>query len=260
MRYSVTKPVSLDTADQDRDSVSVGEVLPALEGRSLGVLLYGSRARGAYRPDSDVDVLQLVPSRPRSYSRGRVNVASYTPDHLMHLAREGSLFVRHLHDEGIILQDSRGLLSNVLNQYRAPASYDRLKREMGVILTALSTVDPQLASAGMTRLAVYAARTALYVNAAESGRLTFDTEKASADCGVPELASLLRTCFPEDGMTVTSIGQRLLEVRPPADTPADLPAIAVWSLGRFPLAARLLEVALAGESQISYTSLTLPPA
>src|SRR5438477_358219 len=82
---------------------SMDEVWFALSGPSLAVMLYGSRARGVSRPDSDVDVLQLVRDRPRSYSVGRANVAAYTPDHLAALAERGSLFVRHLRDDGVVL-------------------------------------------------------------------------------------------------------------------------------------------------------------
>jgi len=246
------------TTDVKQDSLWQNEILPALSSDRLGSLLYGSRARGAHRPDSDVDVLQLVPSCPRSYSRGRVNVTSYTPDHLIHLARRGSLFVCHLWQEGVILEDPFGTLSTILRNYKAPTSYDPLKTEMAVVLAATATLRPEDFSTGMLRLAIYATRTMLYINAAELASLTFDTQRAANACGVPELASLLRTRRSQDGPVLSVIGQQLLSTDPPEDIPADLPSIAVWSIARFPLAAQLLQLAIAGESQIPYTILTLP--
>lgn len=253
------QPLSSPTVDHERDTLWSDEILPALTSDRLGTLLYGSRARGGHRPDSDVDVLQLVPSRPRSYSRGRVNITSYTPNHLLYLARQGSLFVCHLRQEGIVLEDS-GILSAILEAYRAPSNYDRLKTEVAVVLAAISSLSPEDFSPGMLRLAIYTTRTALYIKAAQLERLTFDTQRAADVCGIPDLGPLLRTRFTQDGHMLSAIGQHLLGLNPPKDIPTDLPAIAVWSIGRFPLAAQLLQVAIAGESQIPYTSLTLPLA
>src|SRR6266516_788528 len=114
MRNRTVPPTSAAQRPWGVDEASAGEVRSALTGESLAVMLYGSRARGRPRLDSDVDVLQLVPSRPGSYSVGRVNVAAYTPAHLMLLARRGSLFVRHLRDEGILLEDPKGVLARIL--------------------------------------------------------------------------------------------------------------------------------------------------
>jgi hypothetical protein len=235
------------------------EIRCALTGPSLAVMLYGSRARGVARPDSDVDVLQVVPDRPRSYSMGRVNIAAYTPAHLMLLAQRGSLFVRHLRDEGIVLQDFDGLLADILAAYQQPKGYERLKGELAVAFAATSVADADAFSAGLLRLAVYSVRSALYIRAAESGRLTFDVERASNDCGVPHLPELLRSGRREDARLLGSIGLQLIGVPVPADMPTDLPSLAVWSRDSLPLAARLLEAVVAGEAHIDYTSLTLPP-
>lgn len=235
------------------------EVRAAIQGNSLAVMLYGSRARGDARLDSDVDVLQLVPDRPRLYSMGRVNVAAYTTDHLLLLAQRGSLFVRHLQDEGIVLDDPQGALARVFAEYQPPASYEALKRELVLTLTAVSAVDAGDFSAGVLRLARYAVRTALYVRAAESGELTFDVTQASLNAGIPELPRLLRSS-PEDVQLLRSIGFRLLGMPPVAGAPRDLASLAVWALDDYPLASRLLEAALTGETQIDYTAFTLPPA
>jgi predicted nucleotidyltransferase len=245
---------------QQGETVLTEEVWSALRGPSLAVMLYGSRARGVHRPDSDVDVLQLVPSRPSSYTEGRVSVAAYTSAHLMLLARRGSLFVRHLRDEGVVLEDRCEVLAEILAAYRPPADYEALKRDLALALAATSATGAGAFSVGILRLAVYSARTALYVRAVESGHLTFDVERASAACGTPKMAALIRSGRPQDVPMLRSIGLHLLDVAAPAGAPADLPALAVWSRDAYPLASRLLEAVLAGETRIDYTSLTLPPA
>ena len=47
-----------------------------------------------------------------------INVTVYTVAHLTDMAMRGSLFVRHLIDEGIVLSDPHNLVSNALEAYR----------------------------------------------------------------------------------------------------------------------------------------------
>ena len=69
-------------------------VLSELGDDTSGLMLYGSRARGTSRDDSDIDVLQLVQKNPRSYAIDSMNVTVYTAAHLTKMAVRGSLFAR----------------------------------------------------------------------------------------------------------------------------------------------------------------------
>ena len=108
-----------------------------LSGPSIAVMLYGSQARGE-RPDSDVDVLQVVEDRGRVYSVGEVNVSAYRAAHFRELASRGSLFVRHLRDEGVVLSDPDRVLQQILSEYLEPASYGALRAELAVVVSALT--------------------------------------------------------------------------------------------------------------------------
>ncbi|MDQ1294874.1 MAG: hypothetical protein QG608_2759 [Actinomycetota bacterium] len=232
----------------------------ALQGTSHAVMLYGSHARRRARTDSDIDVLQIVPHRPRSYSQGPVNVTAYTSEHLTELASRGSLFVRHLSTEGRILQDTDSVMERILDAYRPPRDYTALRKEVAVALHALRENDfPEGNVVGAVRLARYLTRTALYITGAEDGVRSFDVDDLTHHVGAPQMSLLLRCAGPQDPGPLVTQGLSLLG-NPPKDPdmPRSLVAITIWSLDRYPTAASLLECLLAGEAAVDYSALTLP--
>ncbi|MEU8207170.1 nucleotidyltransferase domain-containing protein [Streptosporangium sp. NPDC049046] len=233
-------------------------IYPHLEGESIAVMIYGSRARGSARADSDIDVLQIVKDRPRSYSYGRINVAAYTIDHLKLLAVRGSLFVHHLKNEGRIVDDPENVLADILDSFRPPKNYSRLKRNLCLALAGTEVSDANQYATSLLRMTIYAVRSAVYIKCAELGDLTFDRDRSAEIAGFPQLADLLRTHHPEHIRELRDFGYKLLGQHPPNDTPNNLPSLAIWAKDDYPLASRLLELALAGASTIDYTSLTLP--
>lgn len=235
-------------------------VLSELGDVGCGLVLYGSRARGTSRDDSDIDVLQLVEKDPRSYAIDSMNVTVYTAAHLTAMAVRGSLFVRHLIDEGIVLSDPYGLVASALGAYQEPPTYARLKTELRVLLDAMSKADAAQYRPLLDNLARFTVRSALYVRTAEVGDPVFDVEAAARAVGLPDVAALLRSSIVEDLQTLIDIGVQLLDVPLPTDIPKTLQAITVWSIGRYPLVSKQLEHAIAGNAQIDYSLLTLPPS
>jgi predicted nucleotidyltransferase len=235
-------------------------VLSELGEEKCGVVLYGSRARGSFREDSDVDVLQLVEESPRSYSVGSMNVTVYTVAHLTDMAMRGSLFVRHLIDEGIVLSDPHNLVSNALEAYREPDSYVRLKTELRLLLEAMAKPDAAQYRPLLDNLVRFTVRSALYVRTAESGKPLFDLDEAAHAVELPQIARLIRCSIVEDLGEIISTGVRLLDVPLPKNVPNSLHAITVWSIDRYPLVFNQLEHAIAGNAQIDYSLLSLPPS
>lgn len=86
------------------------------------VAVIGSVARGDARPDSDIDLLvvtdqpvrTLVAALPDWLRRSRVSLIVRSASVLDVLAREGSVFLRHVCAEGVVLHDPRGVLGDVL--------------------------------------------------------------------------------------------------------------------------------------------------
>lgn len=152
-----------------------------LDGPSVGVMLYGSYARGDQLPGSDIDVLQLVNRFRPSYQKGKLAASVYTYAHLRKLSEKGSLFILHLLSEGRIVLDPQHTLKSILEAYRPPSSYDSLRLNLRTA-SAILDVD---ASAfltnpiGFSRLALYLLRTEAYTRCVEAGQPTFSMAKVA---------------------------------------------------------------------------------
>lgn len=239
------------------------DVLDALEGISLGVMLYGSRARGTADPGSDVDVLQLVPSNPGAYKRGQIAVTAYTPAAMHAMAQNGSLFVLHLIREGLVLDDPSGVLGRALRSYRQPRSYDPLWREIRNASMALAVEDEEFMQyhVGLGRLGLYLLRTSLYVDAISADIDTFDVEVAAKKLGKGHLVDVLRarrldTLSPEDCLKVRGAVLEHFSVARGGET---LSQLAVRFARDSHHAAALVVQVLSTTEQVDYVGLPLPP-
>jgi hypothetical protein len=236
------------------------DVLAHMTRPNLGVILYGSQARGTSRYDSDIDVLEIVERAPHSYSIGQMNVTAYTAQHLSTLASRGSLFVRHLVDEGMVLADPAGLVAETLRAYVEPKSYEPLKLELRLLLKAITSPDAAQYRPLLDNLAKFTVRSALYIRGAESSHLAFDLERAASQAGAAGLAATLRSPVLRDLADLVEAGVRLLDTPLPDGVPSSMHSIAIWSASRYPLVAGQLEQTIAGNAKINYSLLTLPPS
>jgi len=236
---------------------SVERALNAVRIDACAVMLYGSRARGTERPDSDIDILALVETKPGSVQFGNVSITYYTSAHLLHMAESGSLFIKHLRDEGSCISDPAGLLNSIFAVYTPRSNYDSLRSDLAAVLSALSVSDRKYYADGLIRAGVWAARSAVYVVGAEREELSFDTLTACERASVPELAGVLRDRSIMSVDQLRELGLQALGVtRVPLDLRLASVALSFWESN--PMAAKILESILAGRSQLEYTHLTLP--
>jgi predicted nucleotidyltransferase len=172
----------------------------SLKGDTTSVMLFGSYARNDARPNSDVDILQLLDKRSPPYKVGQLSVTVYDVSGLMALASRGSLFVLHLRCDGRILRDAKGHFAKILSAYKPPLSYEPFKRDLRLALNLLD-VDKTLygtRSKSFISLALYLLRTTLYIEFAEIGRPTFSVWAIAKNRRDEKLQRLFEAKYSED--------------------------------------------------------------
>lgn len=184
---------------------------PTLSTEVEGLLIYGSQARGDAVPDSDLDVLALVPRpRPSTHS-GEVNISYYTLDQLS--TGVGTLFGSHLKRDAKIIQDDMGYLTQAIMNM-GEVNTDRLldrARSMSEIFTNLDRDLPNHLS-GLLRQARYLLRSCLYAQAIAEGRPCFSVRELAARHDDEDLPRLL-TSRPEGEASVKDLEECLHRLR-----------------------------------------------
>lgn len=196
-------------------------VISALPDHAIGVLLYGSYARTDFTPDSDVDLL-LLRSRPAgTIESDRISVSTYTPTQLASAA--GTLFGMHLARDGVVLHDTQGQLRSLLAKMGEPVPqelFSRIRHLAAVLDVAEHDEDKYIA--GLTRVARYLLRTAIYVSAIDQGEPCFSVRELAVRFNDPDLLTMLSAnpavSGPPSVGGVTELRQRLKDVVGPLVT------------------------------------------
>jgi hypothetical protein len=149
------------------------------------VFLFGSYARGDQDAESDIDVLQVTPTRAKSYTRGKINVTCYTRDQLLSMANSGSLFVRHIILEGMAIIDPDNLLQTLKNTFIEPPDNADLRRGVCCALPLIAIREPEFADNPhhYSATAGYLLRTYVYADAFKRGIHSFSLREIAWHTG-----------------------------------------------------------------------------
>lgn len=238
------------------------EIAESLRGPSLGVMLYGSQARGSADMDSDVDVLQVVANGSGAYSNGGVMVTAYTPAHLHQMAAQGSLFILHLRADGVVISDPDRVLRRALDAYTPPASYDTLQVALVEASAALLVEGAEFEEyeQAIGRLGIYILRTDIYAKRAADGHPIFDVEVAVGETDEELLRILkLRRTSHLTREDVRSIQAKLADRFGVAPRGESLIDAAVRLAASNPHAASLIAQAITQGATMDYNAFPLPP-
>lgn len=170
-----------------------------VKGSAIGLLVYGSWARNEARESSDLDMLVLSNVRTQSHPAEKVSISFYSSEQLIGARR--TLFGTHLARDGMILHDTYGQMERILATFTPPDPDTLLRRvrDFSVILDVTGR-DRVTYLSGLTQVARYLLRTAMYALALQDGRPCFSLDELSIRFDQLELTTLLSShpgVYPE---------------------------------------------------------------
>lgn len=207
---------------------------------TIGLLLYGSRARGDHEASSDFDILRYTSSwNSPTFKSGRAAVSSYTREQLK--SATGTLFGTHIRRDGRVLVEVDDLLTRAIDALH-PADPSYLLARVAKYSTILFQPESEKKAhfSGMVRLARYLLRTAIYASAMAEGEPCFSVRELALRLNQPELATLLASdpsiTGPPSVELLDDLSTRLVEVVGPFPEheygSLEALAVALWDSDR----------------------------
>lgn len=249
----------LEGLDLEHDEVSM--LLERLPAGTLGLMIYGSRARGDHLPVSDFDLLRLSRAASPTFKVRRVSVSSYSVEQLRSATH--TLFGTHLIRDGRILYDPTCELAKIVAELEPVEPHVLLQTVHRYSIILNQPRGERVAyRSGLTRLARYLLRTAVYARAMLGGAPCFSVRELATRFSDPSLVTLLASdpevTGPPSMELLDELTARLVAILgpPPKNTYGSLAtlAVAMWDKDRN-LAALAIRAASEDEDTLDYSDL-----
>jgi predicted nucleotidyltransferase len=159
----------------------------------IGLVLYGSRARGDYAAGSDVDLLGLTrEGAPTRRTAGKVTLSCYPLEHVIGRARAGDLFAFHIVSEGRVLYEREAVFERIVGAFALRSDYSReiaLASDVGWLLLhhRARVRDPRRLNERMA----WCTQTMLIARAANRGLAVFSAAGLAAFAGSDDVALVI---------------------------------------------------------------------
>lgn len=167
----------------------IGEILAALPHRAVGIVLYGSVARGDSSPTSDIDMLVISDDHETTRAVGRVNITTYDEEQFR--SADGTIFGMHVARDGVILHDADNVGKAIAEFGEVDTARVRRRLSGLAALLDLPEAERRQHLPGFIRHARYVLRTATYLAALETGDPCFSVKELAERAADPMLLTLL---------------------------------------------------------------------
>lgn len=158
--------------------------------RAIGILLYGSFARGDANSHSDLDIMVISRIQSEYRASDKLSLSYYSP-HQLEAAKE-TLFGMHLKRDGVLLHETNDRISGILESFVDPDPSSLLERVRRFSTILYLPKDEQLRYlVGLCQVGRYLLRTATYAVALRDGNPCFSVAELAQRMRQPELVSLL---------------------------------------------------------------------
>jgi predicted nucleotidyltransferase len=169
--------------------------------------LFGSKARGDDRRNSDTDLLGVSdggPIRLENSVRG-VSQYRYPYGYLRKKSEEGDLFLAHIVFEGKVLHDTANSFQRIKEYFRFKATYSKEVLEAHAII-AFMTQNSRLIKTRLQRSRlIWAIRTLVAARQAEKGYISFSSKALEDFTGIEGLKNCIDTRYRIDPSEIAKL-------------------------------------------------------
>ncbi|ATW03226.1 MAG: nucleotidyltransferase domain-containing protein [Parasphingorhabdus sp.] len=170
---------------------------------AIAVALFGSRARGDHKPESDTDILLVVTEgTARVTTSGTVSLSIYPIDDLATRAQRGDLFTGHLVIDAQPLYDPTGFIPQLRGLWKPKDDYSLEIRRASDLATFLMLHQNILAApAFSSRRIAWCVKTILIAHSVAAGRPAYSDHDLASLAGDVNLLRLLELKTQPDTTT-----------------------------------------------------------